>query len=105
MSENRHAIAPEEIMAYLDGELAPGRAAEAMTHLDRCPECQSLAGDLRRLSHALTGWQVEAPGKIAAPAMETPQPARRPLWKGLPAWAFVGVGAALVFVLLWIPRS
>ena len=29
MSEIRHAIEPEELMAYLDGELASGRAAEA----------------------------------------------------------------------------
>lgn len=49
-------------MAYLDGELAPGRAAEAMTHLDRCPDEPVLL----------------------APAMENPKPSRHPLWKVLP---------------------
>ena len=105
MSEHRHAIAPEEIMAYLDGELASGRAAEAMTHLERCPECQSLAGDLRRLSHALTEWRVEAPNQLAAPAMETPKPSRHPLWRALPAWAFVAAGAALILALVVVPRN
>src|ERR1700678_160268 len=104
MSENRHAIEPEEIMAYLDGELASGRAAEAMTHLDRCPECQRLVGDLRRVSQELTAWQVEAP-KSAPPAMEAPEPVRRPLWRGLPSWAFVAVGAPLILVLLFVPRN
>ena len=32
MPDLRHAIEPEEMMAYLDGELSTARAAEAMTH-------------------------------------------------------------------------
>jgi hypothetical protein len=104
MSENRHPIEPEEIMAYLDGELASGRAAEAMTHLDRCQQCQRLAGDLRRVSQELTAWQVEAPNHIVAPATETPKPSRRPFWRVLPAWAFVAAPAVLILVLVVIPR-
>src|ERR1700689_4773577 len=82
MSEIRHAIEPEELMAYLDGELASGRAAEAMTHLDRCQECQRLVADLRRVSQELTAWQVEPPN-LTSPVVGTPKPIRRPLWKGL----------------------
>jgi hypothetical protein len=108
MSEIRHAVEPEELMAYLDGELASGRAAEAMTHLDRCPECQRLVGDLRRVSQELSAWQVEAPN-LTAPAIETPKlsirPAARPLWRRLPTWAWAVAGAALILVFLVMPRN
>src|SRR5580700_6565138 len=104
MSEIRHAIEPEELMAYLDGELASGRAAEAMTHLDRCPECQRLAGDLRRVSQELTAWQVEPPN-LVPPVVETPKPSRLPLWRGLPAWAWAVAGAALILGLVVMPRN
>jgi hypothetical protein len=104
MSEIRHAIEPEELMAYLDGELVSGRAAEAMTHLDRCTECQRQVGDLRRVSQELSAWQVEAPN-LTAPVIETPKPSRRPLWRGLPAWAWAVAGAALILGLVVMPRN
>jgi hypothetical protein len=62
---------PEEIMAYLDGELPSGRAAETMIHLERCAECQKLAADLQRASREMTAWQVAPPRDLAAPAAET----------------------------------
>ena len=64
----RHTMEPEEMMAYLDGELAGDRAAEAMAHLERCAECQMLAADLRRVSNELAKWQVEAP-RMEAPVV------------------------------------
>jgi hypothetical protein len=91
-------------MAYRDGELESGRAAEAMTHLDRCPECQRLVGDLRRVSQELSAWQVEAPN-LTAPVIATPGPSRRPLWRALPAWAFAVAGAALILVFVMVPRN
>ncbi len=76
MPENRHAVEPEEMMAYLDGELPATRAAEAMNHLERCPDCQKLAADLRRVSQEMAAWQIEPP-RVMAP----PQPAvERPQW-------------------------
>lgn len=71
MPKLRHAMEPEEIMAYLDGELPSGRAAEAMSHLERCAECQKLAADLQRVSREMTAWQVTLPRDLAAPAGET----------------------------------
>src|SRR5271166_5048909 len=61
MSANRHPIEQEEIMAYLDGELPADQASEALSHLELCPECQSLAADFRRVSQGLMAWEVESP--------------------------------------------
>ena len=61
MSTNRHPIEQEELMAYLDGELLPDQAAEALSHLELCPECQALAADFRGLSQELMAWEIESP--------------------------------------------
>jgi anti-sigma factor RsiW len=74
MPEIRHAIEPEEMMAYLDGELPAARAAEVMTHLERCAECQKLAADLRRVSQEMAVWQVQPPRAMVAPATPVEQP-------------------------------
>ena len=55
-----HSIEQEEVMAYLDGELSVDRAAVAMSHLERCPECQSLAAGLRSVSQKLMTWEIES---------------------------------------------
>ena len=71
MSANRHLIESEELMAYLDGELPTRRGAEALSHLELCAECQTLAAEYRRVSQELMTWEVEAvqsgiPSKINA---------------------------------------
>jgi len=60
MSMNKHPIEQEEIMAYLDGELLPNEATEALTHLELCKECQNLAADFRGVSQVLVAWEVES---------------------------------------------
>jgi hypothetical protein len=59
MSTRNHPIEQEELMAYLDGELATNRAVAAAAHLEHCAECQELAADLRKLSQELMAWEVE----------------------------------------------
>jgi Putative zinc-finger len=61
MSTNRHPMEQEELMAYLDGELPADQATEALSHLELCPECQTLAADFRGLSQELMAWEVESP--------------------------------------------
>ena len=61
MSTNRHPIEPEELMAYLDGELPADQATEALSHLELCPECQALAANFRSISQELMNWEVKAP--------------------------------------------
>jgi hypothetical protein len=61
MSTNRHPIEHEELMAYLDGELPANQATEALSHLELCPECQTLAADFRGVSQELMNWEAKAP--------------------------------------------
>ncbi len=67
MNRSLHPVESEEVMAYLDGELAAARAVEVAAHLDQCAECQTLAGDLRQVSQQAALWQTApAPAAIAA---------------------------------------
>jgi uncharacterized protein DUF4349/putative zinc finger protein len=68
MSTHNHPIEQEELMAYLDGELATNRAVAAAAHLEHCAECQELAADLRELSKEMMGWEME----VAESSSETP---------------------------------
>ena len=66
---DNHPIAQEELMAYLDGELSPDRAATAAGHLDHCRECQDVAADLQSVSRRLVAWSVESPSVQITGAM------------------------------------
>jgi anti-sigma factor RsiW len=56
---NRHEFEPEEIMAYLDGELGANEARSAAAHIEHCVECQAIAGQLWRISDRLLDFRVE----------------------------------------------
>jgi hypothetical protein len=55
----QHAFEPEEIMAYLDGELEAHQAAALASHLEHCGECQIVAAQLRQVSERLLDFQIE----------------------------------------------
>jgi len=57
MLKTGHPIEPEDLMAYLDGELEATRACVAAEHLERCSECRGLAEDLRGVSRGLMAWR------------------------------------------------
>lgn len=56
---SQHAFEPEEIMAYLDGELVANEAAALANHLEHCSECQAVATQLRQISERMLDFQVE----------------------------------------------
>lgn len=57
VTENRaHPVAPEEVMAFLDGEVSAERAALLVTHVNECGECKQVADALRYVSLAITQW-------------------------------------------------
>jgi hypothetical protein len=59
MTAETHPVEREQLMAYLDGELAANEAARVATHLAKCAECQKLEADLRSLSAQMLSWNVE----------------------------------------------
>lgn len=59
MQSKLQPVAPEELMAYLEGELPVDRAAAVAAHLQECRECQILAVELKDISENLTAWTVE----------------------------------------------
>jgi hypothetical protein len=56
----QHAFDAEEVMAYLDGELEPQRAAMLASHLEHCAECQETATNVRRVSKQVLSFEIEA---------------------------------------------
>lgn len=119
MDPTTHAFDREEVMAYLDGELAPERAAAVAAHLEQCAECRSLAAGLRSLSRQMTEWEVEpvpatleqnvlraaAPQKVAAatePHDERLAPSRRAIRWIL--WGAAFSAAALFLFAISVPN-
>ncbi|WP_180541063.1 DUF4349 domain-containing protein [Nevskia soli] len=62
---------PEELMAYLDGELLPARAGMAGEHLKQCGECRTLRAELESVSGQMREWEVEVPS-FSAPYPRKP---------------------------------
>ncbi len=58
MSTTTHPIAPEDIMALLDGELPADQAQSASAHIETCSDCRELAASLRGTSQLLSNWTV-----------------------------------------------
>src|SRR5260370_13535746 len=63
MNRPNHIVEPEELMAYLDGELPAEQAIETAAHLEHCRECQKLAAELKEVSEMLVAWEVEEVGE------------------------------------------
>jgi hypothetical protein len=59
MSAELHGFHPEEVMAYLDGEITGERALALADHLQQCAECSALADDFCSLSQQLIAWKIE----------------------------------------------
>ncbi len=70
MNRIAHEIEPEEVMAYLDGELRASRASEVAAHIAACAECAAIEADLRAVSSQLIQWQVEAAPLSIAKSIE-----------------------------------
>ncbi|MGO9271137.1 MAG: DUF4349 domain-containing protein [Terriglobia bacterium] len=112
-----HSVDPEELMAYLDGELPVERARECAAHLEQCRECQALTADLKSLYQQMNAWQVGAAPESVDRAVRSALVAERqqgreakgalkpfiPLWRMPQFWAIAG--AAMVLLLIGLGRS
>jgi anti-sigma factor RsiW len=116
MTLSTHPFEQEEVMAYLDGELAANRAASVAAHVRECPECAALTKQMREVSVQLSNWSVEpAPASLtknletaraehALPKVKTPGGFAGLLdGKFLPVrnrWVWGAAGAAALAILL-----
>ncbi len=118
----RHAFDAEEIMAYLDGELEPQRAAALAAHLVGCGECQEIAKSFRAVSERMLNFEVDptAPqvSKAVLAALESGDASPTTIQQGgykkkisvwhflrspRYAWAFAGALIALAILVVGIP--
>jgi hypothetical protein len=68
MNTAKHEFLTEEVMAFLDGELAPERSSLLAAHIESCPECSAIAEKLRGVTQNLASWRVEAaPAELSSP--------------------------------------
>jgi hypothetical protein len=113
MNSMTHLVAPEEIMALVDGELTAAEASVVAAHIDECAECAALRDELRGASQALHAWavpevsaevvravderieRVDAKAKAMEPRSSTPLSFRN--WR---LWAIGGGGAAFGIAVL-----
>ena len=66
-----HPVAPEEIMALLDGELPFERAQAVSVHTESCASCQQVFASLLRTANSLTSWTVSQVPDQAGPGVHT----------------------------------
>jgi hypothetical protein len=121
MNTATHPVAPEDIMALLDGELSAGEAQEVSQHLAQCAECAAVASEFRATSQIFAQWNVPQPSpeldrRMAEHASEaaskqksvTPRTVTTFGHAKLRFWAFSGGGAVaavlvIVIIALFIP--
>ena len=102
MTAAEHQFAPEDVMAYVDGDLPPAQEAQVRAHLAECPACQAIAVDVRGVSRDLERWTVEdTPATFVASRVKVP--ASHPIDR-LKSWLWrpssqLGLGAAAVALL------
>jgi anti-sigma factor RsiW len=108
-----HRVAPEEIMAFFDGELSAADAQSVAAHLDSCSACASLASQFRSLSQSLARWSVaplsqklenavndfSAKASARSKSRKSSTPFRFSIWNWK-LWAFGGTGVVAGALLL-----
>jgi hypothetical protein len=96
MNTTSHPVAPEEIMALLDGELPEAEAHAVSAHLAACSECAELAGQFRSTSQWLARWEVEpVPARVEAFVEELATP-RKPVLSWPWSWKLWAAGGGLL---------
>jgi len=114
MNTAAHPVAPEEVMAYVDGELPASDVQTVGTHIALCAECTDLAEKFRSTSLSLSRWKVEAlPAKmdnsvteLASKNLSGPRSARANLFIRASFWTWrqwaAGLGATAAALALLV---
>jgi len=108
MQPVEHAIDPEDLNAYVDGEAAE-RAAEIEAHLKTCVACQKVLKDLRGVSRDLGAWRIDdVPASLRARDVVDRTWIRQP-WRlrWMPSWVTVpaiGIAAVALLITATVPK-
>lgn len=117
MSATTHPVAPEEIMALLDGELSSDRAQSVSPHMDDCAECREIAGSLRNTSQSVAKWTIPAaPVGIEDRLLQSTANIRKPSQDGFieslrrlrrhrPSLAWGGAALVVLFLFFGLTSS
>jgi hypothetical protein len=118
MNTTTHLVAPEEVMAWLDGELSSAEARTVAVHLDTCAECANLAAQFRATAQSLSVWSVpelpsyldESVSKLAvestsAAKSNRPHPTLRAGFWSWKSWAIGSGGAVIALFILFVVTS
>jgi hypothetical protein len=110
MEVAEHGHAPEDLMAFVDGELPIERAAAVEAHLAECGTCRELARELRDVSAKMAAWQVEPAPPLMLRAPSASGEPLRALWRviwppRLAGWQLVVVPVVLVIGVVWIREN
>ena len=124
MRNDIHSVAPEDVMAYLDGELPVEEAAHVAAHLGQCSDCQQIVAGLRHVSRSTMSWEIEPHTDQIPPQITTAlnerdaNPSATPIKKSWRShWAFTGrrpwlwgipataLAAVIVLFFLAVPRE
>ncbi len=113
MTTTAHTVSPEDLMAFLDGELSAAAAEAVAAHLAECEECAGVVTQFRGASQALSLWAVDeglsedseiAIKELAADAAYRHRNARRDsvfhgAWGSWKPWAVAAGFAVVAFVV------
>jgi anti-sigma factor RsiW len=59
MNTTTHPVAPEEVMAFLDGELSAEQAQAVAAHVTQCEQCAAVAAKFKGISEVLSSVSAE----------------------------------------------
>ncbi len=103
MNTSTHPIAPEEVMAFVDGELSIGRQDCVARHIAECEECRQAAAEFRSGSQGLQVWHVEeVPGRVEENVRARVAQGETRQKHFLPAWSKWALGLGLAAVALLV---
>lgn len=109
-----HPIAPEEIMALLDGELSADRTHSISLHVEDCAECRQIRDSLTGTSQSLSGWTVPMAraeqtfeNRLSAAALNVTRK-EVSVWSRVllaPRWKLAASALGILCVGAWLARS
>lgn len=109
MTAVEHPLTPDDLMAFLDGELPIDQAAVVRAHLSGCDACRLLSGELRGVSREMARWQVDdPPATLAAPRLLRGTEHRaRPFfgWLLRPSVAYGLAGLSIAGLLIGVTQN